>query len=67
MDSLFAPIYNQEWGAVIAPTHHRCRQRFLSLFPPQATILDAASSITIFWFRNWWRANLIVGRAGSMS
>jgi len=41
MDTLFAPIYDDDWGASISPTHQRCMQRFLELCPPQSLIRDA--------------------------
>ncbi len=48
-DSLWAPIYDENWGAWIGPTHQECIQRFLSLCPPQATILDAACGTGKYW------------------
>jgi ubiquinone/menaquinone biosynthesis C-methylase UbiE len=49
MDTLFAPIYDENWGAVIEPTHQQWFQRFLSLCPPQATVLDAACGTGKYW------------------
>jgi len=49
MDTLWAPIYDQNWGAVIDPTHARCLNRFLDLCPPQAVVLDAACGTGKYW------------------
>jgi SAM-dependent methyltransferase len=49
MDTIFAPIYDQHWGAVIAPTHARMLSRFLELCPPGCTILDAACGTGKYW------------------
>ena len=48
-DTLFAPIYDENWGAWIGPTHQECIQRFLSLCPPQGAILDAACGTGKYW------------------
>ena len=48
-DTLWAPIYDENWGGWIGPTHQDCIQRFLSLCPPQATILDAACGTGKYW------------------
>ena len=48
-DTIWAPIYDDNWGAWIGPTHQECIQRFLSLCPPQATILDAACGTGKYW------------------
>jgi SAM-dependent methyltransferase len=48
-DTLWAPIYDDNWGGWIGPTHQDCIQRFLSLCPPQATILDAACGTGKYW------------------
>jgi len=49
MDTLFAPIYDQQWGASIDPTHQRFMSKFLSLCPPQSIILDAACGTGKYW------------------
>lgn len=49
MDTLFAPIYDQQWGASIDPTHQRLMSRFLSLCPSQSVILDAACGTGKYW------------------
>jgi len=36
MDTLFAPIYDHNWGATIAPTHQQFFNKFLGLCPPTA-------------------------------
>jgi SAM-dependent methyltransferase len=48
MDTLFAPGYDREWGA-IAPTHRRMFERFLDRCPPQGRILDAACGTGKYW------------------
>lgn len=47
-DRLFAPTYDEQWGAVY-PTHVRFVERFLSHCPPGATILDAACGTGKYW------------------
>ena len=49
MDTLFAPIYDENWGASIDPTHQRMMNRFLSLCPPHGRILDAACGTGKYW------------------
>ena len=48
-DTIWAPIYDENWGAWIGPTHQECIQQFLDLCPPQATILDAACGTGKYW------------------
>ena len=33
MDTIFAPIYDQDWGSYINDTHRRFLDRFLNLLP----------------------------------
>jgi cyclopropane fatty-acyl-phospholipid synthase-like methyltransferase len=47
-DSLYAPIYDENWGA-IAPTHQQFFKRFLGLCPPQGLTLDAACGTGKYW------------------
>lgn len=47
-DTIYAPIYDEYWGA-IAPTHQQFFNRFLSLCPPQAHILDAPCGTGKYW------------------
>ena len=49
MDTLYAPIYDENWGATIDPTHQQCFMRFLGLCPPQGVILDAACGTGKYW------------------
>lgn len=49
MDSLFAPIYDQHWGAYINPTHQRMIERFLQWLPADARVLDAACGTGKYW------------------
>jgi SAM-dependent methyltransferase len=49
MDTIFAPIYDQDWGGYINDTHHRFLDRFLNLAPPHGTILDAACGTGKYW------------------
>jgi cyclopropane fatty-acyl-phospholipid synthase-like methyltransferase len=48
MDTLFGPIYDENWGA-IAPTHRQWVQRFLDLCPPRGVLLDAACGTGKYW------------------
>jgi SAM-dependent methyltransferase len=48
-DSLWAPIYDANWGTVIDPTHRQALTRFLALCPPHALILDAACGTGKYW------------------
>jgi SAM-dependent methyltransferase len=47
-DTLYAPIYDENWGA-IAPTHRQFVNRFLGLCPPHGLILDAACGTGKYW------------------
>jgi SAM-dependent methyltransferase len=47
-DTLYAPIYDEKWGA-IDPTHQHFFTRFLGLCPPQGLILDAACGTGKYW------------------
>jgi len=49
MDTLFSPIYDENWGATIEPTHERFFTRFIEVCPPQALILDAACGTGKYW------------------
>jgi len=49
MDTLFAAIYDDNWGATIEPSHQRMMSRFLSLCPPRGAILDAACGTGKYW------------------
>jgi SAM-dependent methyltransferase len=48
-DHLFAPIYDDDWGASISPSHQRCLEKFLDLCPPGSLILDAACGTGKYW------------------
>ncbi len=49
MDTLFAPIYDQNWGGYINESHRTMLERFLAACPPRATILDAACGTGKYW------------------
>lgn len=49
MDTIFAPIYEREWGSRISPTHRRMMERFLSLLLKDARLLDAACGTGKYW------------------
>lgn len=49
MDTLFAPIYDDNWGATIDPSHRQMIDRFLERCPPGCTILDAACGTGKYW------------------
>jgi SAM-dependent methyltransferase len=48
-DTLWAPIYDDNWGSVIAPTHAQMYARFLALTAPGGAILDAACGTGKYW------------------
>lgn len=48
MDALFAPDYDRHWGHV-DPTHGAMLDRFLSLLPREAPVLDAACGTGKYW------------------
>lgn len=48
-DTLWAPIYDGDWGAVIAPTHAAMFVRFMETCPPDGWILDAACGTGKYW------------------
>lgn len=48
-DRLWAPIYDENWGATIAEAHQACIRRFLELCPPGSSILDAACGTGKYW------------------
>ncbi len=48
-DTKWAPIYDQNWGTNIDPTHERLLTKFLSLCPPQTRLLDAACGTGKYW------------------
>jgi len=47
-EDLLAPSYDEQWGE-LAPLHRQFFDRFLSLCPPQAYILDAACGTGKYW------------------
>ena len=47
-DTIYAPIYDENWSAV-DPTHRRVFGRFLNLCPPHGYILDAACGTGKYW------------------
>lgn len=49
MDRLFAPIYDEDWGGYINPTHQRMVESFLALLPAGAHLLDAACGTGKYW------------------
>jgi SAM-dependent methyltransferase len=49
MDSLWAPVYDENWGGAIDPTHERFFRRFLARCPAQALLLDAACGTGKYW------------------
>ncbi len=49
MDTLFAPIYDQNWGATVDASHGRCVAQFIALCPPGAAVLDAACGTGKYW------------------
>src|ERR671925_2158428 len=49
MDTLFAPIYDENWGSYINSTHREVLDRFLELCSPRCTILDAGCGTGKYW------------------
>lgn len=49
MDTLFASIYDEQWGARIEPSHRHFIARFLAQCPPGCTVLDAACGTGKYW------------------
>lgn len=49
MDEIFAPVYDENWGATIDPTHRRMLERLLQRLEPRATILDAPCGTGKYW------------------
>jgi SAM-dependent methyltransferase len=48
-DTLWAPVYDDDWGATVAPTHQRMYARFLETCPPGSWILEAACGTGKYW------------------
>jgi SAM-dependent methyltransferase len=49
MNTLFALIYDEQWGAHIEPSHRDFIGKFLALCPPGCTVLDAACGTGKYW------------------
>lgn len=49
MDTRWAPIYDENWGASISPTHQQFIHRFLDRLPRHSSILDAACGTGKYW------------------
>jgi SAM-dependent methyltransferase len=49
MDTIFAPIYDQDWGSYINDTHRQFLGHLLNLTPSHGTILDAACGTGKYW------------------
>ena len=49
MDTLFAPIYDENWGTEISPTHRHFIELFLGACQPGASVLDAACGTGKYW------------------
>jgi SAM-dependent methyltransferase len=49
MNTLFAPSYDDQWGAYINPSHGEFLHKFLALCPPDCTVLDAACGTGKYW------------------
>jgi 2-polyprenyl-3-methyl-5-hydroxy-6-metoxy-1,4-benzoquinol methylase len=48
-DRLWAPIYDDNWGATIDPLHQRLLTQIVNTLPIHATILDAACGTGKYW------------------
>ena len=49
MDKLWSPIYDDNWGAIIAPSHRTMMLKFLSLCAPGGLLLDGACGTGKYW------------------
>ena len=49
MNALFAPIYDEHWGARIDPSHQALMARFLAKCVPGCIVLDAACGTGKYW------------------
>lgn len=49
MSNLFAPIYDQQWGASISETHVRFISKFLDCLPRRGRVLDAGCGTGKYW------------------
>ena len=61
MDTLWAPVYDERWGASIDATHREMLGRFLERCPPHARVLDAACGTGKYWRLLLERGCAIVG------
>ncbi len=48
-DRLWAPIYDENWGATLEPLHQRLLTQIVDALPVHATILDAACGTGKYW------------------
>jgi SAM-dependent methyltransferase len=48
-DSVYAPIYDDQWGGEIALSHQHFLEKFLDLCQPASRILDAACGTGKYW------------------
>jgi SAM-dependent methyltransferase len=49
MDTLWAPVYDERWGASCSPAHTEFVARLLEATPPGAELLDAACGTGKYW------------------
>ncbi len=48
-DSIYAPIYDQDWGSYINPSHQRFVEHVIRLIPPGSLVVDAACGTGKYW------------------
>jgi SAM-dependent methyltransferase len=48
-DTRWAPIYDENWGSSIEPTHQKFFAKFTKMCPPHGCILDAACGTGKYW------------------
>ncbi len=48
-NTLYAPIYDENWGGEVDSSHQLFIEKFLSLCPPAGSILDAACGTGRYW------------------
>lgn len=61
MDTLFAPIYDEQWGATIEPSHSAMLDALLERLPPGGRVLDAACGTGKYWPRLLASGREVVG------
>jgi cyclopropane fatty-acyl-phospholipid synthase-like methyltransferase len=61
MDTLWAPIYDENWGGTIEPSHGVMLDELLALLAPGGRVLDAACGTGKYWERILASGREVVG------